>query len=920
MAVAEEAPPLPDEPTADEIPSADDTEILEEDRSDGRGIETLKVTARKREDDLQEVPIPMTAFSGETLDAQRIENTLDLQFKVPNLFFGKTNFTGSNLQIRGIGSAVISSSGEPAIGIHVNEVPLTASRIFEQEFYDVERIEVLRGPQGTLFGRNATGGAFNVYTRRPTDEYEATGEVSVGNYAAARVKGAVNIPIGDSIRTRVAGMYHYRQGYIDNLVTGNDIDDRNLYGVRGSIGWDVTEKLTANAMVSWFNESDKRSRIGKQLCTKDDRQGVFSLGCTDDPPTTESLAGYATLGGILEQHTIKLLGLPSLFEPTNPGYNVPPDAVNYSDPFDAAGFNPSGLRTHAARIDPSYDADELFVTLDLDWDEDFGAFKLLVGYQKTTINTVQDYNMGQPTQAWDPVALGFAGPAAGLAACTSSTGDAGLEINGFGSNFGCVDRSFAQDNSDAESEQISGEFRFTSDFDGAFNFTAGTIYTYFTSYTDYKVFFSGAEILARIWDNATFNTYNVADLRHFNNESKPARTNSFGLFAEGDYNFLESWTLTGGIRYTNDRKEVRSRNYLLNGFLNVGTVGVNSLPGYENQDASWNEVTGRAILQKDFDFEFADQSNAFISYSRGYKPGGFNPPAAAQFPGTDETFDPEYINAFEFGTKNRFLENSLQANLGVFFYDYQGYQISKIVNRTSVNENVDAFVWGAEAELAYEVIQDLLVSFNFAYLGTTIREGDSIDPADPAAERDDPGTGDYDVIKRLDNASNILCRRDTPGVAGTCPLQFAEPDLAAGGTYDNPGGDPTRYVDGFAKDLDGNELPNAPKFNINIGASYTFSFLMPGEFTPRISYYWQSEMYGRLFNSERDKISSWSQANAGLRWNDEENRIYLDFWIQNFTNNDEITTQYFTDASSGNFTNVFLLEPLTVGGTIGFSF
>ena len=96
--------------------------------------------------------------------------------------------------------------------------------------------------------------------------------------------------------------------------------------------------------------------------------------------------------------------------------------------------------------------------------------------------------------------------------------------------------------------------------------------------------------------------------------------------------------------------------------------------------------------------------------------------------------------------------------------------------------------------------------------------------------------------------------------------------------------------------------------------------MFPGEFTPRISYYWQSEMFGRLFNSERDKIDSWSQADAGLRWNDDENRIYLDFWIQNFTNNDDITTHYFTDASSGNFTNVFLLEPLTVGGTIGFSF
>ena len=900
--------PESDTPTEDEMLEAEEAEVAEE-QTGRRGVETITVTARKREDDLQEVPIPMTAFSGQMLDIQRIENTLDLQFNVPNLLFGKTNFTGSNLQIRGIGSAVISSSGEPAVGIHLNEVPLTTSRIFEQEFYDIERIEVLRGPQGTLFGRNATGGAFNVYTRKPTDEYEATGEVSAGNYALARVKGAVNVPLSDSLRTRVAGMYLHRNGYIDNIYTDNDIDDRNLYGVRGSIGWDITEKLTSNAMVSWFSESDKRSRIGKQLCDKDTRQGVFSIGCTDQPPGFEGVASYATLGGILENYTLPLFGLPAMYPP---GYNFLPDWVpsppapnppgfTYSNPPDALGFNPDDFREHAARVDPSYEANELFVTLDLNWDEDFGSFKALVGYQKTEIETVQDYAMNIPTIAWDPTSvatLAFAG----LTGCNTGT-DPGLELP----SFGCIDRTAALDNSDASSEQISGEFRFTSDFDGPFNFTAGTIYTYFSAETDYRVFFTGAEIISALSGLPQETSY-------YSNETSPAITNSFGLFAEGDYELFESWTLTGGIRYTNDRKSVRSRVSLLDP----------ALPDFEKQEESWNEVTGRAIIQKDFDFDFADQSNAFVSYSRGYKPGGFNPPAATQFEGTPETFEPEYINAVEFGSKNRFFDNTLQANTSVFFYDYDGYQISKIVNRTAVNENVDAFVWGVEAELVYEVIEDLLVSLNFAYLGSKIRGGESIDPADPAAERDDPITGDYDVIKRLDNAANILCPRSAPGAVGSCRLDLAEPlpvAVPGGLGYENPDGtlrDP--YVEGFAKQLDGKELPNAPNFNINIGASYSFNLIVPGQFTPRISWYWQSDMYGRMFNSERDKIDSWSQANAGLRWNDDDNRVWVDFWIQNFTNNNDITTMYLTDASSGNFTNVFLLEPLTVGGTIGFSF
>ncbi len=908
---------IDDDPTADDIPAADQANIGGEEPS-GRGIETITVTARKREDDLQDVPIPMTAFSGQTLDVNRIEDTLDLQFNVPNLLFSRTNFTGSNLQIRGIGNQVVAASGEPAIGIHVNEVPLTASRLFEQEFFDIERIEVLRGPQGTLFGRNATGGAFNIYTRKPTDEYEATGEVSAGNYKSARVKGAVNIPLTDSLRTRVAGMYLRRDGFIENLNTGNDIDDRSLYGVRGSIIWELTDNFSMDGMVSWFKENDKRSRIGKQLCTKDDRPGVYSLGCTDAPPTTESVASYATLGGILEQHTIPLLG--PFFGPPfdtlqplyTPGYDLPAIGV-VSDPFDAEGFNPPDLRQHFSRIDPSYEADELFANLAFNFDQDYGSFKALFGYQKTSIHTVQDYNMGSPTIPYNNAAgLAAAIALAGMTNCTSASGNPGFTDDRFGWDFGCADRSFAQDNSDAEAVQVSAEGRFTSDFDGPFNFTAGMIYTYFSVSTDYRVFFSGAELASRIW-SLIDTSYDVENLRHFNNESDPARTKSFGLFAEGEYEFGESWTFTGGLRYTNDQKEQRSRNYLLNGFL---TGSTSSLPQFEKQEASWNEVTGRAIIQKDLDLDFADQANVFLSYSRGYKPGGFNPPAAADFPGTSETFDPEYINAYELGTKARWLENTLQTNASVFFYDYRGYQISKIVNRTSVNENVDAFVWGAELELVYEVIENFFFTTNFAYLGTKIRDAESLDPADPVGG--EPG---WAAIKRLDNASNIVCV-SADGINCDIPPPAegsAEPFFPA--TYEdadgnlNPG-----YAEGFAKDLNGNELPNAPKFNINIGASYTFKLIVPGEFTPRISYYWQSEMYGRLFNSERDKIGAWSQANAGLRWNDDENRVWVDFWIQNFTNNNDITTQYFTDASSGNFTNVFLLDPLTVGGTVGFSF
>jgi len=169
------------------------------------GVEEILVTARKREELLQDVPVSITQFSGADLDAKRIDNTLEIQFKTPNLFFGRTAF-GTNLQIRGVGTSVAAPSADNGVGVHVNEVPLLSSRIFEQEFFDVSRIEILRGPQGTLFGRNSTGGSFNVYTNKPSDQFESWGEFEVGNYSSYRFNGGLNAPIGERVRARVAGM------------------------------------------------------------------------------------------------------------------------------------------------------------------------------------------------------------------------------------------------------------------------------------------------------------------------------------------------------------------------------------------------------------------------------------------------------------------------------------------------------------------------------------------------------------------------------------------------------------------------------------------------------------------------------------------------------------------------------------------
>ena len=160
-------------------------------------METVVVTSSKIKGDIQTVPIAITALSQEQLTSRQIAGGPDLVKEVPNLTFSKTNFTGYNIQIRGIGTQAISVTTDPAVAVALNDIPFIRNHFFEQEFFDVNQVEVLRGPQGTLYGRNATAGVVNVISAKPTDQFEAMLSADWGNYTNRRYEGMVNIPIVD---------------------------------------------------------------------------------------------------------------------------------------------------------------------------------------------------------------------------------------------------------------------------------------------------------------------------------------------------------------------------------------------------------------------------------------------------------------------------------------------------------------------------------------------------------------------------------------------------------------------------------------------------------------------------------------------------------------------------------------------------
>ena len=200
------------------------------------GIDDIIVTAQRVGQSLQDVPIAISAFTAEALEKQQIDNSSDLQLSLPNVTFTKSNFTGATFTIRGVGDLCVGGTCDSATAIHANDLPLFGTRLFETEFFDLERIEVLRGPQGTLFGRNATAGVVNFITAKPElGEFRAGIEGEYANYESYKAKGFINIPLGETLGVRLAGTYLKRDGYTKNLFNGDRIDDRDQYAVRGSL-------------------------------------------------------------------------------------------------------------------------------------------------------------------------------------------------------------------------------------------------------------------------------------------------------------------------------------------------------------------------------------------------------------------------------------------------------------------------------------------------------------------------------------------------------------------------------------------------------------------------------------------------------------------------------------------------------------
>jgi outer membrane receptor protein involved in Fe transport len=859
------------------------------------------VTAQKRAESVQDVPIAITAFDSEALTARQITGFADMRFAAPNVTYTKANFSGNNFQIRGVGTNLVAASADNGVGVHVNEVPLISPRLFETEYFDVEQVAVLRGPQGTLYGRNSTGGAVNMITQTAhSDGLEGNIEGQYGDYDHTKFNGHINIPLGKQFAVRFAGLYLDRDGYTDNKFTGNDVDGRDQYALRGSLNWSPGDNTSIDLMVSYFDESSTRSRSQKTMC-HNDPSGV--LGCLPDRLDFDTPNPTSQLSNILT--STALLGPLGIFELGN----------NSRSP------TPNDFREAYSDRDPEYDADETLVTLHINHELDNYTLALVAGYQDTSVQSQQDYqwNVGSPTEVPALFPILYKDTYAELftegwpisAPSKHSTGSIGGHVD----DFSVGQESY--DDARQNSTQYSVEARIQSDYDGPLNFLLGGFYMDVDLDNQYWVFASGFDYFAAVAAGPELDGFGrVAPV--FNNSTDDYGIESEAIFGEVYYEFSDTLKLTLGARYTIDQKDIKDRQFLLNRDAETTEILVQALnadlpiPVPQRQaDKEWKEWTGRAVL----DWAVTDDSLAYISYSRGYKGGGFNPPFdPLEFPGTAAEFDPEFVDAYEIGIKNTFFDSTLQANFSAFFYDYQDMQISKIVNRTSFNENTDAEIYGVESELVFAPDEHWLLNANIAYLHSEATDFESVDSRDPTA-----GSSDVTLIKDLSNASNCVVHHNGAPAPPISPFSKCYTDVNGTGLSDLL---PAPYTvdEGIAENLDGNQLQNSPEWSVSLGGQYTFILPQDYRLSMRVDYYWQDEMYARLFNREVDKIDDWHVWNAQANLMSPDDSWYVRAFIKNIEDDDNVVSQYLSDPSSGLFTNVFTIEPRTYGMAVGYNF
>jgi iron complex outermembrane receptor protein len=698
------------------------------------------VTAQRREQNLQEVGVSVTAFTANAIRELGFVNTTDVVAMTPGLSFTVPNAESSviNFFLRGVGLNDFADAQENPVAVYLDDVYKPAMGGLHFQLFDIERVEVLRGPQGALFGRNTTGGVVHYISKRPTSEPEGYFDVMVGDNSQVKAEAAISGGT-ETIMGRLSLAANQHDGYVKNRFTPNLVAPAN------APDYSETDSTAGRGQILFNFSDDLELLLSANFSRNEGAVGAWQHQATrpgGDPASPTALDTSIALGASeFNEWCDILFGVPHLNPGTDclnffgePGIVLPggvPEtgSDNDGDPW-AGNYSRSGA---VETKNTSYAAD-------LDWQIGDLLFTSITSFSNVERLQEEDTEMG-------PMPL--------------------------------IEPTFR-----AETDTFTQEFRLASSAEGSTRWLVGAYFF------DNEV--SGTYDLdtTQILDFVQLDTDYLQD------------TESWQAFGQVEFDFSDAWTLIVGLRYTDEEKTFDYEDIDLWGTIgfcstNDMACGVPATP-----ISPWRPTADHAVLfnessvgslakheeeyvtgKIELDYKINDDMMIYGSYSLGAKSPGFNSgfidttglfaanivvpagdPLCSALPFTNSTactdlpFEKEELNAFEVGYKSTIFDGSTRFNAAAFYYDYSDMQVFAFQFFNQIIFNADAEMFGAEIELQSSPMEGLDLQFGLSYLDATVED---------IPLRASPGVQDRDPVAAPEWTANGLIRYEWPAFGGS---------------------------------------------------------------------------------------------------------------------------------------------------------
>jgi iron complex outermembrane receptor protein len=858
----------------------------------GRAADVILITANKREESIQDVPVAVTAVTAEQKTELGIVSVTDLTNITPGLSYTAGN---ERVTLRGIGRLTNNFGADPGVANYNDGVYTAFATLAGKDPILIDRVEVLRGPQGTLYGRNSIGGAINTVSKHPTDTFQSNVEIAVGNFNQKKFAADVSGPITDWLRYRVAGWDEKRDGVNDNLgFGGKEAWAFDQYYYEGQLEGDIGDKFKW-----WVKAAD----IGYNYAgPPGGRVSTFSTAPYipfQSALTTNQRTGF--IGSLSPNGTYAFTGDPNVLSYTadgnttqNPFYNGR-RAFNSSEAVTAHlpqydEFEASATYS-AGPFDIKYTGGYTFykykLTSDLDGDPVHSiTYNAVTAAAPITTPGCSQYNVGLPVSS-------YADPSCVLASAPKT-------IHPNVQNEYIESRAF-----------FSNELNFISTWSGPLQLIGGLYQYQENSDQPVTSYMREEPAMGSYFNPGTLSVVgNPEHIRDFTRNR--SITNSYGAYVQGDYAINDQWKATVGLRYSYDLKkfqeDARYVCYLICGYQYApfGIVGFNAInvsgssltgasvnypagtmqPGvlsatptnpsgvtftsdgtaHRTLGDDWSAITGTAGVQ----WTPTTDTLVYAKYSRGYKAGGFNATAMSPEPETNA----EHVDSYEGGWKQTWDAIHLTTDAALFYYNYTDAQapVSIVTNPgvpgstsyTAFLNLPEVHTTGFELETTWQPIEDLRIGFNYSYLNAEIQ--------------------DSPVLRDSTRAST----------------------------------DPLRD-----RSVKGNLLPSSPHNKVAINGVYTFNFEDGSTLRPTVSWYWRDKFYDSIFNNPKGQTPSYSQTDARLLWNSASGRYTVIGYVRNLFDQDGydlVSASGYRTVDAGSYQSITFTPPRMYGIEFQFHF